>query len=154
MAANYAVDGDQDRGIDVKMCEIKRQLRQNGGSPLDPVMVLVALQKIIEGVFDGILTLAQKIARGKFDWVNSDIKEKNFQRVPCDSEYTLETVHPGKNMSTDEVLEYIKTLGPEFEVAGVSVAASLSAARNKALSPFGALCLALCYFDPRVLKKI
>jgi len=64
-------------------------------------------------------TLAQRIARARLDWVNSDIAEKNFQQIPCESEYTLETVHPGRNMSTDEVLEYIKALGPEFEPADV-----------------------------------
>lgn len=120
MAANrFAVDGDQDREIDVRMCEIKRQLRQKGGSPLDPAMVLAGLQMIMEGLLVVVLTLAQRIARGRFYWVNSDINEKNFPRVLCDSEYTLETVHPGKDMSTDEVLEYIEDLGPEFESADV-----------------------------------
>ncbi|MBI4049235.1 MAG: hypothetical protein HY395_00235 [Candidatus Doudnabacteria bacterium] len=51
MAAKFAVDGDQDREIDVRICEIKRQLRQASGSPLDPAKVAGALQAISEGKF-------------------------------------------------------------------------------------------------------
>lgn len=52
--AGYPVDGDQYRGIDRKMSEIKRQLCLPGGSSLDPERVVRALQKIVEGNFDGL----------------------------------------------------------------------------------------------------
>lgn len=52
--AGFPVTGDQDRDIDRRMCEIKRQLRQPDGSPLDPVKVLKALQGIVEGDFDHV----------------------------------------------------------------------------------------------------
>lgn len=52
MATKYVVDGDQYRTIDKKMREIKRQLDQSDGSPLDPLAVMVALQRIVEGEMD------------------------------------------------------------------------------------------------------
>jgi hypothetical protein len=45
--ATHVVTGDQYRTIDKRMCEIKRQLNQKGGSPLDPERVAIALQGII-----------------------------------------------------------------------------------------------------------
>lgn len=47
--ATYVVTGDQYRMIDRRMREIKRQLDQDGGSPLDPEWVAVELQRIVEG---------------------------------------------------------------------------------------------------------
>jgi hypothetical protein len=49
MATLHVVTGDQYRTIDRRMREIKRQLDQDGGSPLDPEWVAVELQRIIEG---------------------------------------------------------------------------------------------------------
>ena len=45
----HVVTGDRYRTIDRKMREIKRQLDQDNGSPLDPEAVIHALQKIVEG---------------------------------------------------------------------------------------------------------
>ncbi|MDD5341409.1 MAG: hypothetical protein PHC97_03155 [Patescibacteria group bacterium] len=45
----FTVAGDQYRMIDRKMREIKRELDQKNGSPLDPEWVARELQKIIEG---------------------------------------------------------------------------------------------------------
>ncbi|MFA5358588.1 MAG: hypothetical protein WC310_02060 [Patescibacteria group bacterium] len=45
---NFPVDGELYRTIDRRMIEIKRQLNQDGGSPIDPERVAVDLQKIIE----------------------------------------------------------------------------------------------------------
>lgn len=45
----YVVSGDQYREVDRRMNEIKRQLNQPGGSPLDPDVVARRLQLIIEG---------------------------------------------------------------------------------------------------------
>lgn len=47
--ATHVVTGDQYREIDRRMLEIKRQLNQKGGSPLDPAQVAHTLQRIIEG---------------------------------------------------------------------------------------------------------
>jgi hypothetical protein len=46
--ATYVVTGDQYREVDRRMNEIKRQLNQPGGSPLDPDTVARMLQLIIE----------------------------------------------------------------------------------------------------------
>lgn len=50
--AGHPVTGDQYRTIDRRMREIKRQLDQVDGSPLDPQKVLDVLQAIVEGRFD------------------------------------------------------------------------------------------------------
>jgi hypothetical protein len=47
--ATHVVSGDQYREVDRRMNEIKRQLNQPGGSPLDPDVVARGLQLIIEG---------------------------------------------------------------------------------------------------------
>jgi hypothetical protein len=47
--ATHVVSGDQYREVDRRMNEIKRQLNQAGGSPLDPDIVARRLQLIIEG---------------------------------------------------------------------------------------------------------
>ena len=47
----YVVTGDGYRIIDRRVREIKRQLDQDGGSPLDPHAVAEALQKIVDGDF-------------------------------------------------------------------------------------------------------
>ena len=49
MATPHVVTGDQYRTIDRRMRDIKRQLDQDGGSPLDPDAVAYALQQIVEG---------------------------------------------------------------------------------------------------------
>lgn len=86
----YVVTGDQYRIIDRKMREIKRQLDQKSGSPLNPEKVAKALQNlqtIIEGkkpdnVFpitvDYNRSLIEMIKAGRYDWVHSDINAKHF----------------------------------------------------------------------------
>jgi len=51
--AKFNVTGEQDLGIDKQMFEIKRQIRQKGGSPIDPELVALVLQDIVEGKFIG-----------------------------------------------------------------------------------------------------
>lgn len=51
----HVVTGDQYRIIDRRVREVKRQLDQEGGSPLDPAAVAKALQEIIEGRFSSVL---------------------------------------------------------------------------------------------------
>ena len=53
----FSVTGDQYRVIDRKMTEIKRQLNQKEGSPLDPTEVSDLLQRIIEPNFMSISDL-------------------------------------------------------------------------------------------------
>lgn len=52
--AGFPVTGDQFWTVDRRMSEIKRQLGVEGGSPLDPHKVAMALQAIVEGKFDKI----------------------------------------------------------------------------------------------------
>ncbi len=51
MATLHVVTGDQYRAIDRRMREIKRQLDQDGGSPLNPDWVAGELQRLIHGKF-------------------------------------------------------------------------------------------------------
>lgn len=53
----YVVTGDQYRVIDRRMREIKRQLDQDGGSPLDPDAVADVLQEIVEGCLPITMTV-------------------------------------------------------------------------------------------------
>lgn len=50
--AKFNVTGEQYFSIDGQMLEIKRQLRLKSGSPIDPELVGLALQDIVEGKFD------------------------------------------------------------------------------------------------------
>jgi len=109
----FVVEGSQYQEIDGQMMEIKRQLRDKKGSVLDPEKVKEALQNIIEGAFDGVRNLRQLIATGKYGYVNPNINEKNFPKVLSEDEYTLEEIHLGKNMGTEEALDYIKEEGLE-----------------------------------------
>ncbi len=47
--AKFIVTGDQHFDITGQMLEIQRQIRQRGGSPIDPKLVTQNLQNIIEG---------------------------------------------------------------------------------------------------------
>lgn len=47
--ATYVVTGDHYRTIDRRMMEIKRQLNQEGNSPLDPEVIAKGLQYLLEG---------------------------------------------------------------------------------------------------------
>lgn len=64
--AAHAVTSDQYRDIDRRMTEIKRQLNQRVGSPLDPDKVLEALQAIIDVPKWVDVTKAQEIMAGNF----------------------------------------------------------------------------------------
>jgi hypothetical protein len=49
--AKFNVTGEQHFGISGQILEIQRQIRLKGGSPIDPELVQLALQDIIEGKF-------------------------------------------------------------------------------------------------------
>lgn len=67
--ATHVVDGDQYREIDGVMLEIKRQLRQNGGYPYDPQMLLRVLRGAVEGRF------------GQFEDVTAKLAEKHAEAM-------------------------------------------------------------------------
>jgi hypothetical protein len=48
---NTIISGDQYKILDGKLLEIKRQMRQIGGYPYDPLDLSVFLQRAIEGKF-------------------------------------------------------------------------------------------------------
>ncbi len=50
--AKFNVTGDQHFGTTGQVLEIQRQIRLKGGSPIDPELVALALQDIIEGKFN------------------------------------------------------------------------------------------------------
>lgn len=66
MAQKFNVTGEQYFSITGQMLEIQRQIRLKGGSPIDPELVILTLQDIIEGKFnhnkkiDEILKLISK----------------------------------------------------------------------------------------------
>ena len=80
--AKFNVTGDQHFGITGQMLEIQRQIRLKGGSPIDPELVTLALQDIIEGRFnnsstkkeDAILKLLSKGESVIIDACDGDFK--------------------------------------------------------------------------------
>jgi len=50
--AKFNVTGEQRDDIDGQMLEIKRQLRLKSGCPIDPELVKISLQDIVEGKFN------------------------------------------------------------------------------------------------------
>lgn len=113
----YVVSGDQYRTVDRWVQEIKRQLDQDGGSPLNPDAVAAILQQIIENRFSGgqnelsvivdyDLSLNDMIAAGRYDWSNSDITAENFPiNGKGKAEIWLELVHFDRAISTDEAIK-------------------------------------------------
>lgn len=61
--AKFDVTGEQYFSIDGRMMEIKRQLRLKSGSPIDPELLLSALQAIVDGRFCKKETEDDKIVR-------------------------------------------------------------------------------------------
>lgn len=117
----FVVTGDQYRVIDRRMREIKRQLDQDDGSPLDPRAVAHALQAIIEGRFseeifpvtvDYNQSFRDMIKAGRYDLIDSEISEEHF---PIDGQGRIETnlvlVHFNRKMSSDAVLKELEQRG-------------------------------------------
>lgn len=121
MATKHVVNGDQYRIIDRKMREIKRQLDQNEGSPLNPDVVSRALQEVIDGYYlrylmpdypvivDYDLSLVDMIGAGNYSSVESDITAEHF---PIEGKgrrkVNLKLVHFNMSITKEEVLEGIK----------------------------------------------
>jgi len=56
--AKFNVTGEQHFGITGQMLEIQRQIRLKSGSPIDPELVTLALQDIVEGKFNNKKTVS------------------------------------------------------------------------------------------------
>lgn len=110
MAEKFTVTGEQDLSIDKQMSEIKRQIRQKGGSPLNPELVATTLQNIVEGKFQNnsgeeklkkfieIKTLVSDGRDGKnflFDLENSKFSVLEYTKFVIESEEFNSTVTVG-----------------------------------------------------------
>ena len=153
----YVVSGDQYRIIDRRMREIKRQLDQDGGSPLDPDAVAHALQQIIEGRFgqkldeypvtiDYGMSLADMIEAGHYDWTNSDITAEHFPiKGRGKAEVKLELVHFDRAVSTDEALEELDKQG--LRPAKIEELLAFGAAYPEIQHEFPVICLGSVWSD-------
>ena len=86
MATLYVVTGEQYRTIDRRMREIKRQLDQDGGSPLDPEWVARELQRIIEGKLealpeDWLETILTQERKAHLDFFGQEFDLASFRDV-------------------------------------------------------------------------
>ncbi len=61
--AKFNVTGEQHFGLTGQMLEIQRQIRLKSGSPIDPELVALALQDIVEGRFTHISKKENSITR-------------------------------------------------------------------------------------------
>lgn len=85
---------------------------------LDVNKVLAKLQEIIEGELENILhisanlSLSERIAAGKYGWVNNDVTEKNFPET-AEKNYEVEyrIFHFNKLISSESVITEIKKAG-------------------------------------------
>lgn len=82
--AGFPVTGDQYWKIDRRMGEIKRQLSQKGGSPLDPERVLEALQDISEGRFGTTATPSVPLLWRKVDENTIEVNLDFPPRLPSE----------------------------------------------------------------------
>lgn len=78
--AKFHVTGEQHFGITGQVLEIQRQIRQKGGSPIDPELVTHALQDIIEGGFIGRKNPTLRLLS----------RHQSIVIPPCDGTETLE----------------------------------------------------------------
>jgi hypothetical protein len=101
MAEKFNVTGEQHFGITGQMLEIQKQIRRRGGSPINPKLVSIALQRIIEGEFQSnsilrLLTSTDELiikatdgkrflAKAK-DTFESDGIDSNFKILKLDQE--------------------------------------------------------------------
>lgn len=81
MAKKFNVTGEQRDDIDGQMIDIKRQLRQKGGSSLNPKLVKVSLQKIVEGEFDNEF-IPKLLSKKKHLFIEECNGKKTFSEHP------------------------------------------------------------------------
>jgi hypothetical protein len=106
--AKFNVTGEQHFGLTGQMLEIQRQIRLKSGSPIDPELVALALQDIIEGRFahfskkENLITLL--LSKGESILIDAcDGKEiladaKDVFKSGIDSDFkNWNTNKPGKN---------------------------------------------------------
>lgn len=124
MATGSVVAGELYYELDGQLAEIKRQLRQQSGYPFDPLVLKLHLQAAIEGRFNksayvsGILhvlanlSLSDRIARGKYDWVNDYVTEEHFPTsisADYDAEYRL--FHFDRDISSEVAIQEMEKEG-------------------------------------------
>ena len=80
--AKFNVTGEEHFSITGQMLEIQRQIRLKGGSPIDPQLVTIALQDIIEGKFSHKKTANSVILRRLYEGESIII-------VSCDGSETI-----------------------------------------------------------------
>ncbi len=80
MAEKFNVTGEQDLNIDKQMFEIKRQIRQKGGSPIDPKLVALALQDVVMGKFHSEIMKDKVVSQPNFSFL--EIKQTGIV-IPC-----------------------------------------------------------------------
>ncbi len=122
----YVVTGDQYRMIDRKMREIKRQLDQRGGSPLDPNTVSKTLQEIIDpaipqlGIGKNIqprmtvnydTPIEEMIKSSRLEVFGKEITDKNFPKKETGEKIVTPVIFYNTNF--EEFTETIKKIGLE-----------------------------------------
>lgn len=80
--AKFTVTGDQHFGITGQMLEIQRQIRLKGGSPINPELIALALQDIIEGKFN-------KASKEEISVLHLLSRHNSITIDPCDGTKTL-----------------------------------------------------------------
>ena len=117
------VTGDQYMGVDAKLLEIKRQLRQKDGYPFDLDQLKAALQAVIEGRFE---TSSPKIPFTEWEkHVPDGLKVKDGSGVSLHltdvSEFeALEFIHEsewGRHVSRSSMYQRAKKLKAELGLA-------------------------------------
>ncbi len=89
MANLFAVGDDQYRVIDKRIAEIKRQLNQKDGSPLDPDLVIKTLQDIIN---------------------RENLKKRYLKLISADKEIIIDQCDGSKVIDdTEDVFKYIES---------------------------------------------
>ena len=124
MAEKFFVTGEQYRNISRRMREIQRQLDQNGGSPLDPEDVAVALQRVVENRLGATISetytievnydlpLPEALEAGDYSWVCSDLTSEHFPPTRSGiKNVEVRLVCTGRQMNTDEPWKEIDKLG-------------------------------------------
>jgi len=95
----HVVTGDQYRAIDRRIREVKRQLDQDGGSPLDPDAVADTLQEIVEGCFSGRGELLKPVSGGE----HLVIEPTDGSQVLAEASNTFAYIDPDfRNWNADE----------------------------------------------------
>src|SRR3989338_8496122 len=122
--ATHVVTGDQYRVIDRRMGEIKRQLNQDGGSPLDPEFIARVLQTLIEQreviiesdtVVVPNISATTLIARARRDlaltYLDEDLAKWDFVNSEGGRRYKPLVWTPGCTVQSADIRAYFRERG-------------------------------------------